>query len=206
MMKDAQPDDLMQLAAGPNGLVFDPALGAVRAVTLHDHGRTIAPLHSAHWVGTDVPAGMAPVEKSLSGDFFCAPFAISEDPDVPPHGFSANSPWAVTISGSTWRAELDERVQGATLTKTLTLSADAPHLMQEHIIEGGAGALTVAHHPMVKLAGRGRFSTSSKRAALTPHTPLEPRHMLRYPAHAARLTDFPGRDGPVDLTRLAGPA
>ena len=66
----------------------------------------------------------------------------------------------------------------------------------------GSGPLTVSHHPMVRLAGTGRLATSPKRLALTPETPLEPDCVLRYPASHATLSDFPGRNGAVDITHL----
>lgn len=93
---------------------------------------------------------------------------------------------------------------GARLTKTLILAMDAPILYQSHVIEGGTGALSVAHHPMIHLSGRGFLSVSQKRVALTPETPLEPgRHRL---ASGERFTDLrtcPATDGgTLDLTSL----
>jgi hypothetical protein len=40
------------------------------------------------------------------------------------------------------------------------------------VIEGGAGEVTIAHHPMARMAEGGRLSFSPKRAALTDPNPL----------------------------------
>ena len=94
-------------------------------------------------------------------------------------------------------------VLGSTITKTLELADDAPLLYQEHVIDGGSGILPVAHHPMLHLAGAGRFFTSPKRAVLTPDQPLEPgRSCLAYPARSTDVTRVAAADGgTVDLTR-----
>lgn len=201
-MKDAAVHALVTLSANGNSLSFDPGVGNLRTLILHDQGRAIQPLHTAHWVGDAVGDDLAPVEHWLSGDFFCAPFGAIGDPDLPPHGWPANSPWKVARTQSTLTAKLERLVQGARVTKTMTLAPDAPLLLQEHVIDGGTGPLTFAHHPMVKLAGGGRFAASAKRAVMTLLPVLEPEHGLVYPARATGLSSFPGVDGAVDLTRL----
>ncbi len=196
-------------ARQPTGahLAVDPAVGNIRRLVLVDGARQIEPLHVAPWV--DDPAVAAdeavpPVERTLAGDFLCMPFGASDLDPSPPHGWTANSPWRVDAADPELRLTLERRVHGATVEKRLSLAPDAPLLYQEHVVSGGEGGVTLAHHPMLRLAGRGRLSTSPKRAALTPDRPLEPgRHILACPARSADLTAFPGADGgTVDLTRL----
>lgn len=200
--------DWVEAATGHGRVAVDPALGNIRHLTLIEGGRGIAPLHTAPWV--DHPAilgddAVPPVERRLSGDFFCAPFGGTYDPAVPIHGWPANSPWQITARG-TGRVTLvlGRPVMGARITKTLRLADDAPLLYQEHLIEGGSGHLTVAHHPMVRLAGEGRFSCSPKRAVLTPERALdEGRNALALGARSGAIDHVPAAaGGSIDLTRL----
>jgi hypothetical protein len=251
--------DLVSIETAHGALTFDAAAGNVPKLRLRWAGRWIEPLHAAPW--RDEPeiqadTRLALVDRRLAGDFFCAPFAGAVDPDVPPHGWTANSTWRVTeqergrlradlgaaaeladqpltltlsphagrgdngAAGSapspfspSKRGEGPGRgmrgdahvisVLGATVTKILELADDAPLLYQEHVIEGGAGILPVAHHPMLRLSGAGRFFTSPKRAVLTPNEPLEPgRSRLAYPTRSTDLTRVAAADGEtIDLTR-----
>ncbi len=194
--------------SGAGTLTLDAGVGNLRQLQLMDGARRIAPLATAPWVedaGADFPDDLAPVERNLSGDFFCAPFGASDVEDAPPHGWSANSSWTVTAeTGSRIEAELDRPVMGAKIRKVLDLSPNAPLLFQEHWIEDGQGALTVAHHPMVRLAGGGRFTCSEKRVAVTPTEPLEPgRARLASGVLGSDMTEMPDTTGGfVDLTRL----
>ena len=187
---------------------FDPSVGNIRRLDLCDAGRWITPLATAPWVGRsdiDLPDDLAPVERHLSGDFFCAPFGASDVEAAPPHGWTANSSWTVTTAtGSRIEAELNRMVMGAAIRKTLDLAPDAPLLLQEHWIEGGQGALTVAHHPMIHLAGGGCFCCSEKRVAVTPTDPLESgRARLASGVLGSDMTEMPDTTGGfVDLTRL----
>lgn len=202
MMKDAGDSGFVALNAAGGSLLFDPSIGNLRDVFLRDGGRDLRPLNTAHWVGNfPLPDGLAPVEQFLSGDFFCAPFGAGGS-GGPPHGWTANSNWQVEATGTDLTAHLQRDVQGARVDKRITLSDAAPLLLQDHLITGGTGPLTFAHHPMVKLAGTGRFATSTKRVAITPDTPLEPSHALRYPAASQDLTQVAGSSAPIDITRL----
>lgn len=170
-------------------------------------GRALSPLTQAPWVGEAegaADAAIAPVERRLAGDFFCAPFGANDLAPAPIHGWTANSPWTVVGEGDTLSLQLDRSVFGARVEKRLRLAEDAPILMQEHWILGGEGGLTVAHHPMLRMAGRGRFTCSPKRVALTPEAPLEPgRHRLACPARSADLAQFPSAEGgTLDLGAL----
>lgn len=201
-MKDAGDIGFVALNAEGGRLMFDPSVGNLRDIVLRDGDRDLRPLNTAHWVANaPALAELAPVEQALSGDFFCTPFGSSGG-DVPPHGWTANSSWQAKATGANLTARLERDVQGAQVDKRITLSEGAPLLLQEHIIVGGTGALTLAHHPMVKLASKGRFATSLKRAAITPDAPLEPRHALRYPAESRNLTQVEGSNVTVDLTCL----
>ncbi|WP_417248912.1 hypothetical protein [Celeribacter sp.] len=187
-------------------LTFDPALGQITSLALD--GREV--LHRAHWVGTPAAhlAG-APIESALCGSFFAAPFGASDVIDGPIHGPCANSAWrldtrAQAADAATMRLELLEPVMGAHVRMALRLAANAPVLYQRHIITGGQGALTFAHHPMLHIAESAHIATSRKRAILTPETPLEPAHALAYPARSASLDAVAARDrGTLDLTHYA---
>lgn len=199
---------LVRLSAGGHSVTIDPAVGNLRSLGFSVDGRSLSPLHRAPWaddpdVGAD--AHLAPVERTLSGDFFCAPFGASDVEPAPPHGWSANSPWTVVEAGDgAAHLSLGRPVLGAAIEKRLRLSADAPILYQSHVIRGGQGGLPVAHHPMIRLAGRGWLSVSPKRVAVTPTRPLDPgRHRLACPAETTDLTRLPTTDGgPLNLRAL----
>jgi hypothetical protein len=197
-------------------LVLDLGVGHIRALEIDDGGRRVAPLYTAPWV--DDPAiaadeSIPPNLKFLSGDFFCAPFGGTDQPDVPGHGWSANSAWnhlettAHRHGGSVARFALEKRVQGARLVKELTLRDGHPFVYQRHVFEGGSGRVTAASHPMTKFSTRGRLSFSPKAYAATPPTPLEPdpargRYALAYPARFTDLARAPLKGGgATDLTR-----
>lgn len=203
-------NDELTLSVPGAGLRLDPRLGTLTTLWFETDGRRITPLHAAPWLDEPEVQGngaLALVERRLAGDFFCAPFGNSGLPGLPIHGWPANSPWEVeeitqTGKGGLARLSLLRPVQGARLTKVVELSAHDPLVYQTHDLTGGDGPVTVAHHPMVRMAGRGWMSYSPKRLAQTPARPLEPGGgWLSYPAESADLTAFPGSAGPADLTR-----
>lgn len=199
--------ELASIGTACGALQFDPAVGNIPLLRFHWAGRTIEPLYTAPW--RDEPtvqalAGLSPAERRLAGDFFCAPFAAAADPDVPAHGWTANSPWHVeACRPEAIHAVLGRDISGARITKRLELAQDAPLLYQEHRIDGGQGILPVAHHPMLHLSGRGRFFTSRKRAILTFADVFEPgRSCLAYPARSTDPRQVAGATGDtIDLTR-----
>ena len=159
----------------------------------------IAPLHRAPWVetGEALPDSVAPVERRLAGDFFCAPFGRTSDA-LPIHGWTANAAWLSVHSQHShdgalehlYRLERD--VSGADVTKSITLRPGQPVVYQRHVFEGGLGRIPVAHHAMLHLPGGAALSFSSKdhgatMAAALETDPARGRSILRYPQ---RFTDM----------------
>lgn len=193
-------------------VALDLGLGQLARFEVLRDGRTIAPFARVPWADLPddpvrFPPDMAPHLRRMSGDFFCAPFCADDVEGAPAHGWSANAAWALVEEtpfdgGVTARFRLTHRIAGAEVDKIWTLRDDHPFLYQEHVFTGGTGFLPVAHHAMLDLRGGGHLCFSPKLWAETPSQPLEPgRSALRYPAEGADLTEFPGAQGPVDLTR-----
>jgi len=197
--------DRLHLKSEAGELVFAPMPGNIVSLRFRGDGRELDVLHRAPWADDDDPGvpGLAPVERHLSGDFFCAPFGPSDVEEAPPHGWTANSEWEPLAEGEGLNLALLRPVLGARIEKSLVLAAEAPVLYQEHRIVGGKGQLPVAHHAMVRARAGGTLALSNKRLALTPEQPLEPgRAALTYPAASGDLHAFPGTDGPVDICAL----
>ena len=203
----------LRLCVADAGVEIDPARGVLTGLWFETDvvaqggagaRRRIAPLHRAHWVGEPVPEGLAPVERGLEGDFLSAPFGRDDlQPGGPIHGPAANSRWEVldhreTAEAALLRLCLQAPVRGAVLEKELRLFAGTPFLFQTHRIHGGEGALSLAHHPMLRFAGGGRLCFSAKRAALTASR-VEPGHRLQPAARGTDLQALPGVAGPLDL-------
>lgn len=199
---------LISMETPYGSLKLDTAVGNICDFRLRDGERELTPFHTAHWVrdaAVQCDDNLLPVEKKLSGDFFCAPFGTSDVVSGPAHGWTANSAWTVSHSSNEQvTMVLDRDVMGARISKTLRLAGDAPLLYQQHLIAGGAGELPVAHHPMVHCAAGGRLSCSPKRLAISPEKPLEPgRNRLACPASASALNAFPDIYGNmIDLGSL----
>ncbi|MDX1743897.1 MAG: hypothetical protein R3186_09925 [Ruegeria sp.] len=196
-------------AETPSGRVtVDPLIGNIRKLEFQVGGRSLSPLHNAPWADdadTLADKSLPPVEASLCGDFFCAPFGNTDVDDTPIHGWTANSRWRrLSCTQETLSFGLERRVMGAQVSKTLTLAGNAPLLYQTHEITGGEGQLTVAHHPMIRLSGSGTLSVSQKRAAITPDTALEAgRNRLALGHRADDISCFPAEGGgTVDLHHL----
>ena len=196
-------------------VLFDPQGGRIDDMMIETGGREtpLRPLHRAPWADhpEDLPEAIAPVERHLAGDFFCAPFG--NQPGQPIHGWTANGTW---VPGSietdhggalTARYRLDRTVQGARVDKLLTLRPDHPFLYQIHHFEGGSGHLPVAHHAMIRVPGGARLSFSRKRFGLTPNEPLESdpargRSRLAYPQRFEMLSQVATANGAmIDATR-----
>ncbi len=176
--------------------------GMLEGLTIERGGRRLMPLHRAPWVGQpkEVPPDAAPHLGVLEGDFFCAPFGRSDDPDVATHGWPANGDWQrlgldVGRDGSrTGRFELAQTVAGAVLTKEVTLRPGHPVVYQRHALLGGLGATSISHHAMIHVPGGARLSFSPKDFGATPATPQESdpargRSLLAYPQ---RFDDLAG--------------
>ncbi len=188
-------------------LDFDASLGILERFEVTDAGRAIAPLHRAPWVGTDeaMPEDAAPHMRNLGGDFFCAPFAATDDGSAL-HGWPPNSAWDTQVQGGTLTATLRRKVKGAALTKELRLIDGHPFVYQRHVFTGGAGRVTASNHANISVLSGAIIRTSPKARWETPANqqetdPARGRSGLVYPAQSADPAAFPGVDGPVDLTR-----
>ena len=188
---------------------LDLRVGHLSTLAFTVAGRELEPLHRAPWLAEPKALDdekLAPVERYLSGDFLCAPFATNDIDGGPPHGWSANSPWEAVSQAQadgelTATFRLARKIHGAVIEKELCLHNAVPLLYQTHRFIGGTGALPVAHHTMTRLRSGGQLWFSPKRYALTPERPLEPNHhRLCYPAQSADLSAFPGIHGAnIDL-------
>ena len=199
---------MTEIAADGIRFGFDARTGLLDGFVVTDGGVEVAPLHRAPWVGTGetMPPDAAPLMATLGGDFFCAPFASSEN-GSPLHGWPPNAPWTVVArDGGTLRAVLGRPVFGATLVKELSVRDGHPFVYQRHVFVGGEGRVAVANHANVSVKSGGIIRTSPKRAWETPKDPQESdpargRSGLSYPARSEDPRAFPGLSGPVDLTR-----
>jgi hypothetical protein len=197
-----------EIAADGIRFGFDARTGLLDGFVVTDGGVEVAPLHRAPWVGKGemMPPDAAPLMATLGGDFFCAPFASSEN-GSPLHGWPPNAPWTVVArDGGRLRAVLKRPVFGATLVKELSVRDGHPFVYQRHVFVGGEGRVAVANHANLSVKSGGIIRTSPKRAWETPKDPQESdpargRSALSYPARAEDPSAFPGRSGPVDLTR-----
>ncbi|MBM2710500.1 hypothetical protein JQK88_04470 [Mesorhizobium caraganae] len=205
--------DTVTIKAKGISVTVDLTVGHIADMTVDSDGRQLKPLHRAPWIdaGETLPPDLPEGTVRLSGDFLCAPFSASDIEAAPLHGWPANSGWDIVASEATsdgWRAifRLRRQVMGASVDKIFTLRDGHPFLYQEHVFSGGAGAVSVAHHPMTAMRDGGRLAFSPKRFAATLDTPLEPdpargRFKLAYPARTTDLTRFPAAGGgTLDLT------
>jgi hypothetical protein len=167
---------MIRLAHGEAVAEIDEALGNIPFWRVG--GRH--PLHAAPWrdeAEVQEDETLPLVNRRLAGDFLCMPFGRDDVEEGPIHGLPANTPWDVIeqdVAHAIFR--LQARPRGATVTKRVQLVG--PALLQTHTIEGGAGDVTLAHHPMVRMAEGGRLSFSPKRAAMTDPVPQYEGHNL----------------------------
>ena len=186
----------------------DLSVGALCDFIVEHDGRMLRPLHRAPWIDEareSLPPDITPGLARLSGDFLCSPFGLNDVEPAPAHGWPANAPWDIVSSKAIdggWQARLrlTRTVQGGTVDKILTIRDRHPFLYQQHILAGGSGEVSVAHHPMAQMADGGSLTFSPKRFAATPSTPLESdptrgRYLFAYPAQTDDLTRLPDRYG-----------
>ncbi|MCY0152529.1 hypothetical protein OEG86_10120 [Hoeflea alexandrii] len=197
----------------PVSVSIDLSVGHIAELKIRDGNRILSPLHRAPWVDdpeADFPPDTLTNVRRLSGDFFCAPFGRNDIEEGPPHGWSANSAWdhiETTRQENRLTAvfRLQRKVMGAIVEKRISLIAGHPFIYQEHSLTGGEGAVSVAHHVMVHMAGGGDLAISPKRLAQTLPEPLETdpargRSLLAAGTETADLACFPLADGGADLT------
>lgn len=158
---------MIRIAHGDAEALIDPSVGNIPRWTVS--GRK--PLHAAPWrdeAEVQDDPDIAWVDKRLAGDFLCMPFGRDDvNPGPRPiHGPTANDPWDLVAQDvSMARFRLSTGVFGAHVTKEVRLVG--PCLLQTHVVDGGTGDVSFAHHPMARMAEGGRLSFSPKRAALT---------------------------------------
>ena len=197
-----------KIAADGITVAFNPQGGIIDDLVIESAGGpTLRPLHRAPWVrdGEILPDHVAPVERRLAGDFFCAPFGVATA-EVAIHGWAANGDWesegTTTAAGGTVTAayRLRQPIDGARLTKRIKLHPGHPVVYQEHVFEGGSGRLPVAHHAMLHVPGGAQLSFSKKIGGGTPATALETdpakgRSILAYPQKFEVLSSVRRADG-----------
>jgi hypothetical protein len=189
------------LAAAGIRVTVDLRVGHLRTVEIEREGRVLQPFYTAPWVDDPATAeddSLPPNLRFLSGDFFCAPFGLSDIEPAPHHGWPANSEWEVaeapapSSGGSRARLALKKPVMGARVTKEITLRDGHPFLYQRHVLEGGNGAVSVASHAMTQFRPSGRLSFSPKAYADIPSIPQEsdPKRGRSAFAYPSRFTDL----------------
>jgi hypothetical protein len=201
-----QPEGAFSATTKICEVAVDPSVGNIPKLVFHWQGRTLEPLHRAPWIEQDgLPDAMPPVDRLLSGDFLCAPFAMGDVEPSPLHGWTANSAWSlINQDAGALVLQLDRKVMGATITKRVEPGMNAPLLYQTHNISGGSGGITLAHHPMTRVMGGARLFCSPKRIAITPDTAIvEGSHCFALGARAHDLRAIPASGGgTVDITQL----
>jgi hypothetical protein len=191
----------MRVEISARGIAADlePAVGHIPRLMIG--GAEV--LHAAPWRDDpDIQAdrSIPLVDRRLGGSFLAAPFGADDLRGGPPHGASANDRWIVkrqTAQSVQWR--LSKAVEGARIDGQIWVRDGEPALYQRHVVSGGTGAVTLAHHPMVHLAEGGFIRCAPKRAVLTEPEPLEPGASCWAPGQ--RVTDWQimGPRGAVDL-------
>lgn len=187
-------------------VAVDPAVGNLPMLAFRDGDVWREPLHRAPWVDDgSFPEAMPLVDRRLSGDFVCIPFGLNDVEGGPLHGWSANSAWSVTNqSVAVLKLALDRTILGARVEKTVRPAMDAPLLYQEHHLIDGDGAVTFAHHPMMRVTGGAQLFTSPKRLAITLDAPIvEGHHVLACGAAVDNWHAVPAQTGgTIDVANL----
>ena len=199
-------DNLVEVATEGARLSVDLGVGHIRELVFSGFGTELRPLHTAPWVldmdeRAKVPDETPPVERWLSGDFLCAPFASRDVEGAPLHGWTANSEWEmVEVEQNEEHAYLKlrllKKVLGATVEKELLVMANVPLLYQSHRFVGGEGSLPVAHHVMTRMKSGGMVCHSPIALAYTgPESPVPNGSLLKYPADSREMSSFPKEEG-----------
>jgi len=148
--------------------------------------------------------------RGLRGDFFCAPFGVSDliVEETHPHGTTANGMWQNTLQDTqTLEFVLETTVLGAEVSKRVHLNPGEAMVYQEHIFAGGSGRLPLGHHAMLRVEEALELSFSRWVWGGTPPNPLETepeqgRSSLRYPQRFENLSQVVLENGGhADLSR-----
>lgn len=167
---------MITLKHGSAALDIDPEVGNFPDWRIR--GRSI--LHAAPWRDEmDIQASDLETRglRRLAGDFFCMPFCADDVGGNSPHGHPCSSPWEVVETGHAHGVLRQSGLtRGADVTKTVRIMENG--LYQSHLIEGGQGEVTLAHHPMAHMRAGGRLSYSPKRLVRTDPLPQYDGHNL----------------------------
>jgi hypothetical protein len=198
--------------------------GHLDPVRFDTDGGVFQPMHVAPWADEALGPEVPPVVRVLRGDFLCAPFGPSDllPDEQRVHGATASARWTrVSADKHDLELELESRVMGARIRKHVHVRPGHAVVYQEHVFEGGSGALPVGHHAMLRVPERVHLGFSSWIWAGTGPEPLEPdpalgRSLLAYPQEitdlsqarlaaggAADLSRYPTLEGHEDLLLLA---
>ncbi len=180
----------MTLAVPDGAVTIDPHLGHLRGLRFWDGRKWLDPLHCAGREGR-CEAAIRPGRPASAAR---ASAALWQD----------DSPWEVREVVQSGRAALARlslggTMQGASVEKEISLRRGEPILYQSHLLSGGRGTLSLAHHPVVHMAAGGRLSYSPKRRA--PGGDAAPDAGFAGPVD---LPDGPGLRRPLTLVEAAG--
>lgn len=178
-----------------------------------EDGRQVRPMHTAPWADERLAGDTPPMLKTLRGDFFCAPFGLSDLlPEMPlVHGLPANGAWRLTGSSpGSVDAVLDGRVLGATISKRVELRNGESVVYQRHTLSGGSGRLPVGHHAMIHADHPLLLSFAPWTMALSTPRPDEVAPLGRSLLEAGQIMSNLRRArradrGTVDLTQFPSP-
>lgn len=184
--------------------------GFLHPVQFFFDDKIIEPLNIAPWVDDKLEDSIPPMLKMLRGDFFCAPFGISDvlENEDRVHGTTANDKWyLISHDAHQLELKLHKCVSGAEVTKKVILYPDHPVIYQEHKLIGGEGKIPIGHHLMLKIPEKIYLSFSNFLFGETPQSPIETdptmgNSILQYPQHFEALTKVKSKKGSnIDFSR-----
>lgn len=158
--------------------------------------KSVQPFAVAPWAMAqeNLADGTPGLLRSLRGDFFCCPFGANSESfrgeRHPPHGETANGPWAfvgldrTSHSGGsdklhkavTLHTRLLTTVRRGRVDKYLSLVPGHAAVYSRHVLTGMSGPMSLGHHALLqfpKTPGSGVVSTSRFVHAQVLPTPFE---------------------------------